>query len=45
MVYEVNVDSWAEEEELAPQQKDNSSCGVFALKVKFTRQIRNGNNK
>ena len=34
MICDVEVDSWGQEEEPAPQQKDCSSCGVFALKVK-----------
>ena len=34
MICDVKVDSWAQVEEPAPQQKDNSSWGVFALKVK-----------
>ena len=34
MICDVEVDSWAQPEEAAPQQKDCSSCGVFALKVK-----------
>ena len=34
MICDVKVDSWAQAEEATPQQKDCSSCGVFALKVK-----------
>ena len=41
MICDVQVDSWAQVEEPAPQQKDTSSCGVFALKVKKSKQINN----
>lgn len=34
MICDVEVNSWAQAEEAAPQQRDYSSCGVFALKVK-----------
>ena len=40
MICDVEVDLWAQAEEPALQQKDCSSCGVFALKLKQSKQIR-----